>query len=115
MNHVRNVLVPPPANFPARREREPWTLHSNFIDEAQGGAADLIFVHADSVYDNRAVVLNDGELVLGEGVLQTIPFRESLSHCHCPVPRTVPTARSCRTRWVQLSLWRTTTCLPDLT
>lgn len=75
VNHVRNVLVPPPANFPAPAGTGTVDTPFQFIDEAQGGAADLIFVHADSVYDNRAVVLNDGELVLGEGVLQTIPVQ----------------------------------------
>lgn len=75
VNHVRNVLVPPPANFPAPAGTGTVDTPFQFIDEAQGGGADLIFVHADSVYDNRAVVLNDGELLLGEGVIQTIPVQ----------------------------------------
>lgn len=75
VNHVRNVLVPPPANFPAPAGTGTVDTPFQFIDEAQGGGADLIFVHADSVYDNRAVVLNDNELVLGEGVIQTIPVQ----------------------------------------
>lgn len=76
VNHVRNVLTPPPANFPAPTGNGTVETPFQFIDEAQAsGASDLIFVHADSVFDNRPVALNDGELVLGEGVNQTIPVQ----------------------------------------
>lgn len=76
VNHVRNVLTPPPANFPAPTGDGTVEKPFQFIDEAQAsGTSDLIFVHADSVYDNRAVVLGDNELVLGEGVLQSIPVQ----------------------------------------
>lgn len=76
VNHVRNVLTPPPPNFPAPAGNGTVETPFQFIDEAQAsGTSDLIFVHADSVYDNRALVLNDGELVLGEGVNQNIPVQ----------------------------------------
>jgi len=75
VNHVRN-LVPPGVNFPAPTGNGTVETPFQFIPEAQGGAADLIFVHADSVFDNQApLVLNDGELILGEGVVQAIPVQ----------------------------------------
>ncbi len=77
VNHVRNVPggVPLP-NFPAPTGTGALLTPFQFIDEAQAlGNSDLIFVHADSVYDNRALVMNDGELIVGEGVSQSIPVQ----------------------------------------
>lgn len=70
IQHVRNVLVPPPPNFPAPLGDGTVETPYQFIAEAQADPADadIIFVHADSVYDNIPVVLNDGDVVLGEGV-----------------------------------------------
>ena len=78
VNHVRNVPggVPLP-NFPAPAGTGALLTPFQFIDEAQTALpnADLIFVHADSVYVNRPLVMNDGELILGEGVGQSIPVQ----------------------------------------
>ncbi len=74
--HVRNVPAPSALpNFPAPTGLGTILAPFQFIDEAQFAVpdADLFFVHADSVFDNRPLVLNDGELVLGEGVSQSIP------------------------------------------
>ncbi len=70
IQHVRNVLVPPPPNFPAPLGDGTVETPYQFIAEAQADPAldDIIFVHADSVYDNIPVVLNDNEVILGEGV-----------------------------------------------
>ncbi len=70
IQHVRNVLVPPPPNFPAPLGDGTVETPYQFISEAQADPAidDIIFVHADSVYDNIPVVLNDNEVILGEGV-----------------------------------------------
>lgn len=75
--HVRNVETPPPNNFPAPAGTGSIDTPFQFIDEAQAAIpnADLIFVHADSVFDNRPLVINDGELILGEGVSQSIPVQ----------------------------------------
>jgi hypothetical protein len=70
IHHVRNVPVPPPPNFPAPLGDGTVETPYQFIAEAQADPVDpdIIFVHADSVYDNIPVVLNDGEVILGEGV-----------------------------------------------
>ncbi len=75
--HVRNVETPPPPNFPAPAGTGALLTPFQFIEEAQAAIpdADLIFVHADSVFDNHPLVMNDGELILGEGVNQTIPIQ----------------------------------------
>ena len=83
--HVRNVLVPPPANFPSPTGTGALATPFQYIDEAQAAAiaagknGELIFVHADSVFDgnvvNKPIVLRDSELVVGEGVSQTIPVQ----------------------------------------
>lgn len=77
VNHVRNVPGGAPLpNFPAPTGTGALLTPFQFIDEAQAsGTSDLIFVHADSVYDNRALVMNDRELIVGEGVNQTIPVQ----------------------------------------
>ncbi|RLS57192.1 MAG: hypothetical protein DWH91_04850 [Planctomycetota bacterium] len=77
--HVRNVPDPAPLpNFPAPTGTGAIETPFQFIEEAQNALpdSDLIFVHADSVYDARPTLdLNDGELVLGEGsgLNQTVP------------------------------------------
>ncbi len=75
--HVRNVPSPPPPNFPAPTGDGTVTMPFQFIAEAQAAVpnSDLIFVHADSVYDNIPVVLNDGDMILGEGVPHFIPVQ----------------------------------------
>ena len=77
LNHVRNLPVPTAAlpNFPAPTGTGDVLTPYQFIPEAQLPAnADLIFVHADSVFDNRPpLVLNDNENIVGEGVVQAIP------------------------------------------
>ncbi len=79
LNHVRNLEVPTAAlpNFPAPAGTGDVLTPFQFIDQAQAAVpnADLIFVHADSVFDNRPLVFNDDELVLGEGVGQSIPIQ----------------------------------------
>jgi len=90
VDHVRNVPTPTPAfpNFPAPLGNGTVEKPFQFIDEAQAALpdADLIFVHADSVFTNRPLVMADGELILGEGVPQAIPV-EGLAQ-----PLTLPRA-----------------------
>lgn len=85
--HVRNVPVPPPPNFPAPLGDGTVDMPFQFINEAQTAApmADIIFVHADSVYDNLPVVLNDNETILGEGVPHFINVQGFASPI--PLPR----------------------------
>ena len=88
VNHVRHLLSPTLAlpNFPFPTGDGSLLKPFEFIPEAQAsGNADLIFVHADSVFDGRApLVLNNGELVVGEGVNQSIPVPGGLL---LPLPR----------------------------
>lgn len=85
--HVRNLLNDdetavsgPPDTFPAPAGDGSLDTPFQFISEAQAtGIGDIIFVHADSIYDGditpgqNVIVLNEGEIILGEGVRQTIP------------------------------------------
>lgn len=99
--HVRNVLSPPPPNFPAPAGDGSIDMPFQFIQEGIDAApfADIVFVHADSVYDGDLIaaadaqaVLRDGVLVLGEGAPLTIPV-VGLSD-EIPLPRaTTGTAR----------------------
>lgn len=77
VNHVRNVPSPPPANFPAPAGNGTVETPFQFIDEAQTAIpnADIIFVHADSVFTDRPLVFQDDEMILGEGVDHTIPVQ----------------------------------------
>ena len=90
INHVRNVPVPAPGfpNFPAPLGTGDVLTPFQFIDEAQAPNVDLIFVHADSVFDatdgRPPLVFNDGELIVGEGVNQSIPVPGGL---FLPLPR----------------------------
>ena len=88
VNHVRHLVNPTLAlpNFPAPTGTGALQSPFEYIPEAQtSGNADLIFVHADSVFDGRPpLVLNNGELVVGEGVTQSIPVQGGLL---LPLPR----------------------------
>ncbi len=88
VNHVRNLLNPTLAlpNFPAPTGTGALQSPFQYIPEAQAsGNSDLIFVHADSVFDNRPpLVLKNGELVIGEGVNVSIPVQGGLL---LPLPR----------------------------
>ncbi len=77
VNHVRNVPAPPPNNFPAPAGTGTVDTPFQFIDEAQVAVpnADIIFVHANSVYNNRPLIFSDNEMILGEGVPHTIPVQ----------------------------------------
>lgn len=86
--HVRNLIdeatqtvLPPPATFPAPAGNGSLETPFQFISEAQNAVpdADIIYVHADSVFDGdivgaeSQVVMEEGDLILGEGVNQVIP------------------------------------------
>lgn len=77
VNHVRNVPSPPPANYPAPAGNGTVETPFQFIDEAQAAIpnADIIFVHADSVFTDRPLVFDNNEMILGEGVDHTIPVQ----------------------------------------
>ncbi len=85
-DHVRNI--PDPIlqaqfpNFPAPTGNGTVEMPFQYIREAQNAIpkADVIYVHANSVFDetvdgqlNTVVRLNDNEILLGEGVPQTLP------------------------------------------
>lgn len=80
--HVRNNPTPPPANFPAPLGNGSLSMPFQYIQEGIDASplADIVFVHANSVFDgvtdgnaNATAVLREDVLVLGEGVPLTIP------------------------------------------
>jgi hypothetical protein len=101
--HVRNVLDPPPPNFPAPTGDGSLSRPFQFIHEGINASpdADIVFVHANSVYDadplnpdgidnaDAIVELREDVLVLGEGVPLTIPV-ENLP-TPIPLPTVTPT------------------------
>lgn len=101
--HVRNVLDPPPENFPAPDGDGSLSRPFQFIHEGIDASpeADIIFVHANSVYDadplnpdgidnaDAIVELRENVLVLGEGVTLNLPV-ENLP-APIPLPTVTPT------------------------
>lgn len=80
--HVRNNPNPPPNNFPAPTGNGSEDMPFQFLQEGIDASplADIVFVHANSVFDgavdgnaNATAVLREDVLVLGEGVPLTIP------------------------------------------
>jgi hypothetical protein len=70
--HVRNIVPADPdfPNFPAPAGDGTSTTPYQFITEAQADPidADIIFVHAGSVFTGTQVILEDNQQILGEGV-----------------------------------------------
>lgn len=80
--HVRNNPTPPPNNFPAPVGNGSEDMPFQYLQEGIDASpfADIVFVHANSVFDgvvdgnaNATAVLREDVLVLGEGVPLTIP------------------------------------------
>lgn len=80
--HVRNIVPADPQfpNFPAGDGSIDTPFQ--FIDDAQTDPrdADIIFVHAGSVFTNMPVVVEDNQQVLGEGVDHPIEVANLVSN-----------------------------------
>ncbi|MBX3444939.1 MAG: hypothetical protein KF774_21240 [Planctomyces sp.] len=77
--HVRNIIPPDPEfpNFPFPPADGTVDLPYDSIqlaqtDPAGGRDADIIFVHAGSVFNNAPIVLGENQQILGEGVIHPI-------------------------------------------
>lgn len=91
--HVRNNPTPPPLNFPSPLGNGSEDMPFQYIQEAidAGPFADIVFVHANSVFDgvtdgntNATADLRENILVLGEGVPLTIPTAGIVSEIDLP-------------------------------
>ncbi len=80
--HVRNIVPADPAfpNFPAPAGDGSIDTPYQFIDEAQLDPrdADIIYVHAGSIFNDMPVVIEPNQQVLGEGVEHLIQVSNPL-------------------------------------
>lgn len=100
--HVRNNPTPPPANFPAPLGNGSENMPFQFMQEAIDASpfADIVFVHANSVFDgvldgnaNATAVLRNDVLVLGEGVPLKIPVVGIAGEIDLPTVTGAPAVR----------------------
>jgi hypothetical protein len=82
--HVRNIVPNDPdfPNFPAPAGDGSIDTPYQFIDEAQIDPrdADIIFVHAGSVFTDMPVVIEDNQQLLGEGVAHPIAVANPIAN-----------------------------------
>jgi hypothetical protein len=82
--HVRNIVPADPnfPNFPAPAGDGSVQNPYQFVDEAQADPrnADIVFVHAGSVFTNMPVVLEANQQILGEGVDHPIQVANAISN-----------------------------------
>ena len=100
--HVRNNPTPPPNNFPAPTGNGSENMPFQYIQEGIDASplADIVYVHANSVFDgivdgnaNATGVLRENVLVLGEGVPLTIPTVGLVSEIDLPTVTPGPVTR----------------------
>lgn len=100
--HVNNDPANPGDNFPAPLGNGSLAMPYQYMQEAIDASpfADIVFVHANSVFDglvdgnaNATAVLREDVLVLGEGVPLTIPVVGIAGEIDLPTVSTGPTTR----------------------